>query len=259
MYKFILAILGFSFSGIFGAIIGYFVGSSIDRAKGYGIGGINPLSNQRRKDVFLQTLFALMGKIAKADGHISEDEISHVEHFIKNIGMTAEHRKVAIAQFKRGSDPDFDIDTALDQFLAVCGNTRNLKQMLLTYVIVIALADGAIDSAEQDLLEHIGIQLGYSRAEFEHILNMVANQTNFSGTKADSASLSNAYKALGVSKESSDQEIKRAYRKLMSQHHPDKLMGQGMPKDMIAVATERAKEIQVAYDLIKTHRDKNKH
>jgi DnaJ like chaperone protein len=53
-----------------------------------------------------------------------------------------------------------------------------------------------------------------------------------------------------VSKESSDQEVKMAYRKLMSQYHPDKLMGQGVPEDMIAVATEQAKEVQVAYDLI---------
>ena len=51
-----------------------------------------------------------------------------------------------------------------------------------------------------------------------------------------------------------DQEIKRAYRKLMSQHHPDKLIGQGLPEDMIAVATEKAKEIQIAYDLIKGRR-----
>ena len=55
----------------------------------------------------------------------------------------------------------------------------------------------------------------------------------------------------------SDQEIKRAYRKLMSQYHPDKLIGQGVPEDMVKVATEQAKEIQVAYDLIKKHRDKS--
>ena len=63
-------------------------------------------------------------------------------------------------------------------------------------------------------------------------------------------------KALGVNKDMTDQEIKRAYRKLMSQYHPDKLMGQGLPEDMIAVATEQAKEVQVAYDLITKRRNK---
>jgi DnaJ like chaperone protein len=92
---------------------------------------------------------------------------------------------------------------------------------------------------------------------------MVLSQAHFSSgqqqyrqTGTSSANqLDDAYKALGVSKDASNQEIKRAYRKLMSQYHPDKLMGQGVPEDMIAVATEQAKEIQVAYDLIKKHRD----
>ena len=66
--------------------------------------------------------------------------------------------------------------------------------------------------------------------------------------------LDDAYKALGVTKESTDAEIKRAWSKLMSQYHPDKLMGQGVSEDMIAMATEQAKEIQVAYDLIKKSR-----
>ena len=85
---------------------------------------------------------------------------------------------------------------------------------------------------------------------------MLLNQSRFSGAETHSASaLDNAYKALGVTSESSDQEIKRAYRKLMSQYHPDKLMGQGVPPDMIAVATEQAKEIQLAHDLIKKVRN----
>ena len=59
---------------------------------------------------------------------------------------------------------------------------------------------------------------------------------------------------MGITRDSTDHEIKRAYRKLMSQYHPDKLMGQGLPEDMIAVATEQAKEIQLAYDLITKHK-----
>ena len=88
---------------------------------------------------------------------------------------------------------------------------------------------------------------------------MVLNQAHFAGGQSTSASaLEDAYKALGVSKDSTDQEIKRAYRKLMSQYHPDKLMGQGVPEEMIAVATEQAQEVQTAYDLIKKHRDQNR-
>jgi DnaJ like chaperone protein len=89
------------------------------------------------------------------------------------------------------------------------------------------------------------------------VLNMVLNQSHFASGQDNSATaLDNAYKALGVSKESTDQEVKRAYRKLISQYHPDKLIGQGLPEDMIAVATEQAKEVQLAYDLIMKSRGK---
>jgi DnaJ like chaperone protein len=202
-----------------------------------------------------------MGKLAKADGRISQIEIDHVEAFIKKVGMSAEHRQEAIRQFKRGAEPDFDISATLDNFMQHCGRTFNMRQMLLVYLTVMALADGQLDTAERQVLEQVAAHLGYSRAEFNRILEMVLGQAHFSsgqqqrGARPASANdIDDAYKALGVSKDASNQEIKRAYRKLMSQYHPDKLMGQGVPEDMIAVATEQAKEIQVAYDLIKKHR-----
>ena len=251
MFKLAGAVIGFYFFGIFGAIVGYFLGSIVARYSAYGIGGVNPLSSAHRQSVFLATVFTLMGKIAKADGRISQDEIAHVEEFIKKLGMSAEHRQQAIALFKQGASPDFEYEPKLREFMAVCGHTHSLKQMLLVYLMVMALSDGRIDAAEERLLVDIARHLGYDQAAFKHMLDMILNQSHFAGGQAPSASaLDDAYKALGVSKESSDQEVKRAYRKLMSQYHPDKLMGQGVPEDMIAVATEQAQEVQVAYDLI---------
>jgi len=128
--------------------------------------------------------------------------------------------------------------------------------VLLVYLIVMALADGHFHPAEEALLMDIAGRLGYGRDAFRHMLDMVLNQGHFGGQQINSAAaLDDAYKALGVSKESSDAEIKRAYRKLMSQYHPDKLMGQGLPEDMINMATEQSKEIQVAYDMIKKSRN----
>ena len=209
MFKIIIAIAGYYFFGFFGAIIGYFVGGSIDRARSYGIGGVNPLSAGQREAVFLETVFVLMGKLAKADGQITKDEIQHAEMFMQKMNMTAEHRTLAISQFKQGSAPDFDITATLNRFMDACGQTSNLKQVLMMYLIVMSLADGNIDAAEQSLLEKIALRLGYSQTAFKQILEMVLNQAHFAS---------------------------------------------GQPPSATAVATETAKEIQVAYDLIKEQR-----
>jgi DnaJ like chaperone protein len=246
LFKFIGVIAGFYFFGFFGALLGFFIGSTIDRTSAYGSGAINPLQNAQRQAVFLETVFIAMGKLAKADGHVSQDEIDHVEQFMQKLGMTTEHRQQAA----------FDIAPTMTRFMAVCGHTKHLKQVLLVYLIVMALADGHFHPAEEALLADIASRLGYNQASFRQMLEMVLNQSHFGGGKVSTASaLDDAYKALGVTKDSSDAEIKRAYRKLMSQYHPDKLMGQGMPEDMIAMATEQAKEIQLAHDLIKKHRN----
>lgn len=251
MFKLVGALAGYYFFGILGAIAGFFLGSIVDRFRAYGVGGVNPLSAAHRQAVFLETVFVSMGKLAKADGRISEDEIAHVEQFMQNLGMSAEHRQQAIALFKQGAAQDFDLEPNLRRFMAVCGHTHSLRQMLLVYLIVMAVSDGRIDAAEERLLMDVARHLAYDQAAFQRMLDMVLNQSHFAGGQVTSATaLDDAYKALGVSKESSDQEIKRAYRKLMSQYHPDKLMGQGLPEDMIAVATEQAKEVQLAYDLI---------
>jgi len=231
-------------------------GSIIDRSLSYGIGGVNPLSRAHRESVFLSTVFVLMGKIAKADGRVSEQEIAHIEQMFQKLGMTAEHRQHSIALFKKGSTADFDIKPALQEFMSVCGHTASLRQMLLVYLIVMAFSDDRLDAAEEAMLKDIALHLGYSQEMFQQLMTMVINQTHFaSGHTTSANSLGDAYKALGMSKENSDPEIKRAYRKLMSQYHPDKLMGQGMPEDMIAVATAQAQEVQIAYDLIKKSRN----
>jgi len=261
MFKWILAVLGFYFSGFLLAFLGYFVGGIIDRAQSLGLGAVNPLGNGQRKLVFLETTFMLMGKLAKVDGHISKDEINHVEDFIQKMGMSAESRKQAISQFKLGSAPDFDIDASLNAFMEHCGQTLHLKQVMLMYLIVMAAADGRVDAKEEALLKQVANRLGYQDHEFQQMLAMVLNQTNFRqsgpGATPSASSVDDAYKAIGVSKDDSDAVVKKAYRKLMSQYHPDKLIGQGLPEDMIKVATEQAKEVQVAYDLIKKSRGLN--
>lgn len=256
MFKWIGAFLGYWGLGFAGALLGFFIGAVLDRSIRLGIGAVNPLSAGLRQAVFLKTAFTLMGKLAKSDGHISQHEVDHVEHFISRLGMTPAHREQAIAFFREGADPAYDMVPLLDEFMAVCGQTRNLKQILLSYLVSVALADGSLADSEEQLLRQVAARLGFAAAEFDQLIRMIRGQDHFAGGHAVSGTaLQDAYAALGVSADDSDQQIKRAYRSLMSKYHPDKLMGQGLPEDMIREATERAQEIQAAYDLIKKSRE----
>ncbi len=251
MFKLIGIAVGYYFFDWMGAFFGLILGAVIDRIRAFGQGALNPMRAALRQAVFLETVFITMGRLAKADGRVSEAEIAHAEVLMQRLGMTPEHRQQAIALFKQGAAGDGDMYALCKKFMAVCGQTHHLKEMLLVYLIVMAMADGEYHPEEEKLLTEIAGYLGYGPEAFKRLLEMVLNQTHFAGGQADSAAaLDDAYKALGVGKDSTDAEVKRAYRKLMSKYHPDKLMGQGLPEDMIKVATEQAKEIQLAYDLV---------
>ncbi|MFL0809327.1 MAG: co-chaperone DjlA [Agarilytica sp.] len=269
--KLIGAILGFIIMtpmglGLIGGIFGAFAGHFFDR----GLQSFSPQAGPEERAAieraFFEVVFPLLGKLAKSDGRISEEEVASAEEMIKRMGLTPEARTQAIDLFTQGADASYDSDEALERFLQVCRNYANLKQLLLVYLITLAYADGVLHSNEEEILRNVAKRLGYSSLAFNHLLGMVQAQNHFQQqqgyrqeqyqSRAQENELDVAYKALGVEKDFSDKEIKRAYRKLMSEYHPDKLAGSGAPEEMIKLATERSQEIQSAYDLVKKHRAK---
>ena len=272
--KYGTAIIGYMIYGFWGALIGLILGSWLTfrfRRSNAGLFGLNPTHRLKRQTIFINTVFMLMGKLAKADGRISEAEIAQAESFMAQLEMTAERRKAAIALFKQGAEADFSVDQTINEFLEVCGDAANLKQLMVMYLLGSALADGKIVEAEQTLLKDIALKLGFSERSFQQLLTMIRAQSQFAGGQYQSGestggyspaqnaadSLASAYQALGVKKDISDSLLKKSYRKLIREFHPDRLMGQGLPEDMIKVATERSKEVQAAYDLIKKSRGLN--
>lgn len=257
-------IFGFFAGGLFLGLAGLFIGHLFDRGYARQQSPMSAEELHRIQASFFNTLFLLLGHLAKADGRISETEIKLTEGLMDHMGLTADHRREAIRLFKSGAEPDFNPDVTLQEFRRLSSRSPNLVRMLLVYLINLAMADGALDDVEANVLRRVAEQLGFSGFAFEQLLRMIQAQNAFAGASGGSYShaqaapradeLALAYQALGVTASASDAEVKKAYRKLMSEYHPDKLMGQGLPEDMIKAATERSQEIQTAYDIIKKSR-----
>tara|TARA_A100001015_G_C15031878_1_gene733761 strand:- start:184 stop:969 length:786 start_codon:yes stop_codon:yes gene_type:complete len=255
--KIIAGVSGWLVAGPVGALLGVLLGHQFDRGFGSFLIPMSEGERHKIRETFFPTLFSLLGHLAKSDGHISQAEIALTEDMMANLGLSSERKQEAIKFFKTGAAETFSVRLCVESFVQVSGRHVNLKNQLLSYLISLALADGELHSAEESVLRTVAIDLGFSKSNFEELIGMIGAQAHFGdrgSSNRDHIKLSDAYSALGVASTSSDSVIKRAYRKLVSQNHPDKLIGQGVPDDIIKLATERTQKIQMAYDLISESR-----
>jgi DnaJ like chaperone protein len=256
---------GFALGGPIGAILGAVVGHQLDtglkRAAQHDALGSS--GRERVQTVFFTTVFSVMGHLAKADGRVSETEIEMARNIMRQMQLDEQQKRFAIELFGKGKDAGFPLDDVIDQFKQECGRHRNLKQMFIEILLYAAYADGAMHDAERHILIRICTRLGFSHAEFSEIERMVYAQQAFHGhdqrgyqapRRASKDLLKDAYAALGISDSASDDEVKKAYRRQMNQHHPDKLVAKGMPEEMVKMANEKTGEIKAAYETIRKAR-----
>ncbi len=245
---------GFMVGGPLGAVMGAAFGHQFDKGLN-GIEHINIGDPERTQAAFFTATFSVMGYLAKADGQVSRSEISMAEQVMSHMHLSTEQRKAAVDLFNEGKQDNFPVDDILEQFRRECHRRRNLLQMFLEILISTALADGHLHPTEKTALNNIAQKLGFNTATLEQLIDMVGAQQHYSGTSSQSrASISDAYTVLGVDSSASDADIKKAYRRLMSQHHPDKLIAKGLPEEMLKLATEKSQEIRAAYDQIREAR-----
>lgn len=243
--------LGYMLGGPLGAMLGAALGGNFDR-------GINvssefdPGMQERVQAAFFSATFSTMGHIAKADGKVTADEIASAGHIMAQMQLTTEQRQAAKKLFNEGKNDTFPLDEVLLQFRKECHRRRNLLQMFIEIQVSMAMADGHLHKNEKQLLYHIGEILGFSHPQLEHLFRFSAGASHTPEHRAQT--LDDAYAILGIAESASDNDIKKAYRRLMSQHHPDKLVSKGLPEEMIKVATEKTQEIRKAYDLVRDSR-----
>jgi len=271
--KLVGSFLGFMMGGIWGALIGGILGHQFDKGlanfRAGGGGAFSGLSaglsaglgaGLAQADIqraFFEATFSVMGSVAKADGRVSEEEIALARQVMARMGLPEPARREAIALFGKGKESGFDLEAMLSRFHLATRRARNLRQMFLEIQIHAAYADGQLDSAERKLLLMICDALGFSAIDFDRLDAMVrAEQHAAKGGKVEQVSLDDAYAILNVSNTASDAEVKRAYRKLINQHHPDKLVAKGLPDEMMKLAEEKTHEIRASYDRIREERDR---
>ncbi|MDO6677236.1 co-chaperone DjlA [Shewanella sp. 4_MG-2023] len=245
-------IIGYMFGKGFGALLGLWLGHMYDKRSGFA--EMLRKGHQRQAE-FFNTTFTVMGHVAKASGHVTDVDIRIATMLMDQMKLTGDARRDAQTAFRNGRDANFDLVKTLREFRVMTQGRREILQMFLEIQIQTALSDGELHSKEKQILSTIAKELGLGQAHLDALLNRWQAEFHHHQTANGShMQLEDAYSLLGKQESSSDQEIKRAYRKLMNEHHPDKLVAKGLPQEMMELAKSKAQDIQSAYETVKTSR-----
>ncbi len=226
---------GFALGGPLGALLGIAAGHAVDRMA-------EPAADDelRRQVAFSTSVIVLGAKMAKADGVVTRDE---VEAFRQVLHVPPEDEKAVGRIFDQAKKDAYGFEPYARQVAKMFAGQPAVLEQLLDSLFHIAKADGQYHPGEKDYLEKVAALFGFSTLDFERI---EARHVARPG--------SDAYAILGVSREMTDGEIKAAYRKLIRENHPDKLVSEGLPQEFIDQANDKMAAINAAYDTIEKER-----
>lgn len=252
--KIIGGALGLFRGGLSGALLGALLGHIVDRFFA-GIAGVS--STQK---TFFDALFSTLGHLSKADGAVTENEIRMVESLMQRMQIEGEDRQRAIRLFNQGKRADFNVESSLQAFAQQSAMRQDLRQMFTEILVEAAFSSGTVTQAEQEVLLRVARMLRIPGPVFAAMLNARGGVGSGQGGGRQKrpgnqvGSLAQAFAQLGLESNATDAEVKKAYRKLVSQYHPDKLVSRGLPEEMMDIAKTRVREINTAYDQIKQSR-----
>jgi DnaJ like chaperone protein len=235
-------LIGAVIAGPVGSLLGVLVGHQFDQSVGGRRGSVREISR-----LFFETTFEVMGQVAKVDGRVSR-------RIMQGMRLTEPQVQSAIEHFTRGKRADYPLAARVAALAAQLGSHGDLARAFVQIQLQAAIGAGNVGADKRQVLWRVANALGVSRAELAQLEAMVRGFERGAGQPTPAQSLDEAYKVLGVTPQASNDEVKMAYRRLMSQHHPDKLVARGLPQSMSGVAEQKTHEVRTAYEQIKTQR-----
>ncbi len=241
---------GFAIANIPGALLGALLGQAADRR--LQLHSWTELFDRLRGKPQLrddQVLFVLLGRLAKCDGRVVESHIQQAREEMRSLRLNEAQCRSAIAAFNRGKDGR----DRLQHHLQRLGQQPNSAEGVLRACWRMAWADGSVSREERQLVVQWGKWLGWTSVQVQGL------SSDYEPLRKPLANSGGAYqeamRLLGVTATTEAAQVKRAYRRLLSRHHPDKLAGTGATPLQVREATERTRELHSAYALIRERRD----
>jgi len=252
------AILG---RGWIGACLGAWIGYGIEERRRLAGGGRTAaagryasMPDRRRAMIFCASAAAMLAKIAKADGHVSRDEIAFVEQAFGRLGFSPKARAYAVSVFRKAKDDSHTIFEYAAEFASVV-DSLEVRELLYETLWDVACADGVVSSAELAMLREVPQALRIRPGWYSYFASSRLRQdSQTAGGRAPRDLLAEAYAVLGAKRDDSDDELKRKYRELAKRNHPDALRAQGLPEAMVGKATARMSRINDAWAAIRKER-----
>jgi DnaJ like chaperone protein len=208
------------------------------------------------RTTFFRAAFTVMGHVAKSDGRVSEQDISAARRIFRQFNLGEADTRAAMQFFTEGKQPGFDPGALLAELAAACRGRPAVLRMFLEIQMRAALMADGLQGATRAALLRVASAVGIGALEFAHLEAFLRFQAHAGprATPGGTSSLEEAYEVLGVPSTASDAEVKRAYRKLMSENHPDKMVARGLPESMLEIAKQKTQAIQAAWERVREAR-----